>query len=784
MKRIDLVGTGESANPDSLDWTDLKLRPEWFRVMKVFCPVGKPTELQAIALGSPRILGSRRNLMISAPTNTGKSLLGYTVLLESVLRGRRALLLEPFRALAQEKFDELECVLPQLKEILGRTIAVTITTGDYRLDEEAMNGPPPEGGEIVVATPERIEAIVRNPAYSPWCDSFGAVCADEAHLLSSIRRGPTLEFVLTTFLLHKAPPRIALLSATVGDTSTACDWLEPCDVVATSVRHPPLKRTVLSMGESDDASRELATLCRGILSKKDNSLLIFVYQTASAVRLAQRLSSELGSLTGEAGATAYHSKMPKAMREKVRKAYLAGSSRCLVCTSALAAGMNLPATHTIIRDLTFAGVGPLPIEDLIQMSGRAGRGTRAGYAFFIHRPSDGWKLEELVDSLERPRLRSLGSALVPATGQEAAGKLRDEDAPISASATMLLAQLARAGEGGRTVAELESFVSRTLGGKLILPQVREALDWLRASERLLAFKSADGRVVPTTLGLAAARSTLPLTFAAAFGQVIRDLLSLGLEEPILGEWSSLDHLILVELLAKRTFSLRKFSESLREQVDDWAERSSEKSVIYREWIRGAKGYSKAAELLGSLQLSGGKRTIDQEEWCRQKAYLAVFRTVVLSERAKGLALDEISRCWKVESLAGVEEAWRDDRLWLLNALGGICELRCFYYHLRGECGASENRLVRAKRLMQRLRVRAYQTASQLKYCSPLGGLLVELRRSQGLKGIGQKTIQKLEAIGAITFPVLGEMTDEQFIAAGISRNIGNRIRAYVRRRIL
>ena len=95
---------------------------------------------------------------------------------------------------------------------------------------------------------------------------------------------------------------------------------------------------------------------------------------------------------------------------------------------------------------------------------------------------------------------------------------------------------------------------------------------------------------------------------------------------------------------------------------------------------------------------------------------------MLRERSKGLALEEISRRWKVESLAGIEEAWRDDRLWLLNALGGICDPRCFYHHLRTECGASEDRVLRVKRLMQRLRVLAYQTASQLKYCSPLGGL--------------------------------------------------------------
>jgi hypothetical protein len=45
--------------------------------------------------------------------------------------------------------------------------------------------------------------------------------------------------------------------------------------------------------------------------------------------------------------------------------------------------------------------------------------------------------------------------------------------------------------------------------------------------------------------------------------------------------------------------------------------------------------------------------------------------------------------------------------------------------------------------------------------------------------VGEKTVQKLEAIGAITFPAIAQMTDEQFIAAGIARNI----RAHVRRRM-
>jgi hypothetical protein len=110
---------------------------------------------------------------------------------------------------------------------------------------------------------------------------------------------------------------------------------------------------------------------------------------------------------------------------------------------------------------------------------------------------------------------------------------------------------------------------------------------------------------------------------------------LEVEEKVFGEWSSLDHVHIVELLAERRFSLRQFSEQLREQIDDWGERSSEKSALYDEWVRGAKEHSKAAELFGSLQLPLETRTTDTDEWCRRKAYLGVLRAIILPPTLQG-----------------------------------------------------------------------------------------------------------------------------------------------------
>jgi len=74
------------------------------------------------------------------------------MLLDAVRRGRRAILLEPLRAIAREKADELEAVAPVLSATLGCCISVRISTGDYRIDRiPAAADPPPAATYTVEA---------------------------------------------------------------------------------------------------------------------------------------------------------------------------------------------------------------------------------------------------------------------------------------------------------------------------------------------------------------------------------------------------------------------------------------------------------------------------------------------------------------------------------------------------------------------------------------------------------------------------------------------------------
>lgn len=786
MRRLD-AGTTEkrSSSPDHR-WQNLELRSPWPSVLGILNPGPAPRPIQAKALAEYQVLDSRRNLIISSPTNSGKSLAGLLVLLEAVYRRRRAVLLEPLRAIAREKVEELESVAAELGEVLGRHLTIRISTGDYRLEHEEFTAPPPEHGELVVVTPERFDAVLRNPDYDDWVSSVGAICVDEAHLIGSPHRGSTLEYLITYMLCLPAPPRIVLLSATLGDTDEAQEWLSPCDVISVAERYPPLHKQVLELESDEDANEAVATFARDTLADPAAHLLIFVYQTRSTQHLARLLEERLGEVAGSDGPLAYHAQMSAEQRLAARTSFCEGHSRCLITTTALGLGVNLPATHVLVRDTIFAGVGPLDVADLLQMMGRAGRGDQPGHAAAIVRANDTWDAEELADALRAEALPSLTShfdraASLPSWRQEVA----DDD--IILVAKHVASQLARRPDDGLSLEQLQGFFERSLGGKALTAHVPNALTWLTDPMRVLAYQDEHGKYRPTVLGQQATRAVLPLDLAAGFAQLVRDLLTIDPSDRLLEQWQPLDHLVVLDLLYDRTPNLRRFSKALVGQVDGWMEASPGRTpLLFREWIAGQQGASRAEEVLGSLGVSPPDGRRDAGEWARQRAYLGVFRSIILYERGLGTRIEDLQRRWRVKNLVGVEERWRDDMLWLLSGLAKILDLRCFYYHLREECDADPERVRGVKKRLRRMRLQTYDLQEQLKYCSPLGPVLRSIRSTMGGAGgatVGVGTIHKLEDAGIQSLTELIGLQVDDLVRMGIRRDLARQIYVYVRRRL-
>ncbi len=756
--------------------------PRWGPIVAALLRGRDLRPVQQAALCDARILDSRQHLVVCSPTNSGKSLVGYLILIEALLRGRRAVLLEPLRALAQEQAEELEDVLGRLvPTAFAQAPRVRISTGDYRLEGEMPSDAPPSEGEVIIATPERLDAILRNPAHAAWASTIGAVVIDEAHLIADPRRGPTLELVAASMLSMPVPPRMVLLSATVGEPERLRQWLRPCQLVASSSRSP-LTKEVWALEGDEDADDIIRDELRATLAQPDTAALVFVYRRESAVALARKLSAVLS-----VEVLAYHSGQPANERLRVRERFRSGVCRCVVATTALAMGVNLPATHVVVRDTTFFGFGKLRTDELLQILGRAGRGDRTGHGVVLVRPTDEWDAEilarEIRDEVLPPLRSSFEAALSPARrGVSETGSVSD-----LAAAGIVAACLARAGEQGLSVAECAALLGHTLGASSLVPRIDGAVRWLSDPTRVLAYRDENARLHSTFLGRAGGRAMLPLPYVAGVGQLTRDLLSLDSSGKLLGRWTGLDHLFVMALVSDRTPKLRRFSEDLASQVDGWIESrpSSGKSLLFSEWVIGSAAGSKADELLGSLGIPEQKPRRGIEDAARKRSYVAMLAAIVLDERSRGVPVGDVERRWGITGLDGVEEAWRDSALWMLAGHTSIFEVRAFYHHLRQHCGVLPEQVKVVKHVLSRIRGQAYDLLESLNYCSPLGPLLRGVRRVTPAQErvVGIATIRKLESAGVSSMRSVMELSVDQMVALGVQRRFAKQLKSYFMRRL-
>jgi len=195
---------------------------------KVFSEIGTPAAepfvpdaFQEEAVGKI----SRYDVLVSAPTGSGKTWIALQAMKRILAEGKRAWYASPLKALSNSKFHEFE-------EEFGKE-NVGILTGDRKENTDAS---------IVVGTTE----ILRNQLYdamSRYVD-FNAdlVILDEAHYLGDEDRGVVWEEVMI-YLPQRV--RLLMLSATIRNDVQIAEWLSgvrnhPCHVVHSEERPVPI----------------------------------------------------------------------------------------------------------------------------------------------------------------------------------------------------------------------------------------------------------------------------------------------------------------------------------------------------------------------------------------------------------------------------------------------------------------------------------------------------------------------------------------------------------------
>ncbi len=356
---------------------------------------------QAAALGP---LATGKSLLLACPTASGKSLVAYLALLRAFRQGQAGLYLVPLRALAAEKYEELEAFRP-----LG--LRVGLSMGDYDIPAHRL-----AKLDALVATSEKADGLLRHG--TPWLQRVGVVVADEVHLLRDPDRGPTLEVTLTRLRRMNPQLQVIALSATIGNSEELAGWLQAVHI-SSSYRPVPLRWGVYREGRitfTDLTNRELAPpgepIARLVRTtvEEGGQALVFVNSRRASEQVAQQLAptvrgtlspnelratAELGQellATAEeetegirrlttlvpAGVAFHNASLTNPERRVIERAFRDRKLKALVATPTLAAGINLPARRVIVRDTTRyddrLGVqAPIPVLEIQQMCGRAGR---------------------------------------------------------------------------------------------------------------------------------------------------------------------------------------------------------------------------------------------------------------------------------------------------------------------------------------------------------------------------------------------------------------------------
>jgi len=351
-------------------------------------PTLNPLQRQAL----PVLLEDRAHVVVTAPTGSGKTMIGMFAVLKAILgQGRKAVWVVPQRSLT----DELE---QELAAWRAHGLRVQRLSGEYVTDTASARQ-----ADLWVATTEKFEAICRAGSLRDTLAEVDVLVVDEIHLLGDPGRGPLLEAMLSRMRGADSPVRIVGLSATAANAGQVAEWLGG-RLVTTTWRPTSLtwQLPMVSVNEqrrSREAHRtRVATAITQQATNDSGSVLVFCGNKrgvrATALAIAKARGADIRGIDPDDLARVHqicktrriglHYKDWEHKREAER-AFRARELDVLVATSTLAAGVNLPARTVIVRD-TEIGVNSIDVATVLQMFGRAGRigmGETEGWAYLI-----------------------------------------------------------------------------------------------------------------------------------------------------------------------------------------------------------------------------------------------------------------------------------------------------------------------------------------------------------------------------------------------------------------
>ena len=730
-----------------------------------FDPILSPPQEEALKNGVAEKNG--KDFLVCAPTNSGKTLIAIFRIFSSALNGGlRSVYVVPLKALAEEKLVEFTKLAQLIQSKGGKSIKISITTGDYQLTRDFLGSPPPDAGEIVICTPERLEVMLRNPDNLEWARAIGTYVLDEFHLLGDRRRGKTMELLVSRLLSSCPWSSILSLSATIGGRERIQKWLthggRTLNLIESEYRFPQLVQEIVVTSDKDGFIEGYA---REVAGDPERALLVFVANKAATRKLAETLGEGLG-IPGLVDF--FNAGIPSASRKQKAERFRNNDQRILVTTTSLKMGVNFPVTDVIIRDQTLhggEGSTRLSYADVQQMMGRAGRGSIPGRGILVCGTEDeAGRYESLFQADQVEELRP---QLVPkAIGwRRPKGQTDQETDPMN---SVVLTEIALRKE--TNLSEIKDFLAHTYSaqeGNVNLGEIHDQLAFLHRSKLIFPVENATDRWEATKLGRTVARTGLSPESGAMLAGLLRALINLSEKEReesgksgnYLRKLSNLDFLF----LAVSAFECRDHwlpspdgdgIEKTREYVESLA--ADEKPMLNRWRSEDSKDFP-TRRLLSTLKVP---HEVDEQR-SAEKAFYRIMRVATLLHRhANGESLSilaqDFSRGRSLLSEGDLESGLKFSTTWVLSCLTQICDPKKCYN-------------------LNALKMKLIDLLEDLSLGSQLGKLLL-------IKGVGRRTVEHLISAGIETIEGLADQSEDDLIQRGVQPKQAASITRHVRRR--
>ncbi|HUY70509.1 MAG TPA: ATP-dependent helicase [Candidatus Baltobacteraceae bacterium] len=349
-----------------------------------------------------KLISDRKNLLVTAPTGSGKTMSGFLSIISKLfdysLEGKLedrvyCIYISPLRALNNDIFRNLTKPLDEIYDIIKKEkgmeiirsnikqVTIGVRTGDTSQKErrQQLTKPP----NIMVTTPESLAIILNSEKFIESFKGLEFIIIDEVHELANNKRGVHLALSIARLkeLIGKRPATIGL-SATLSPLDEAAKYLvgltdgksDDCVIVDASWSKnlevkaiSPVQDMIYS--KEEDVERLTYEEMDRII-KAGKTTLIFTNTRSGTERVVFNLKKRFGY--ADADVAAHHSSLSRESRLDVEEQLKKGSLKAVVSSTSLELGVDIGTIDNVIQ------LGsPKSVTRAIQRIGRAGHSYKA-----------------------------------------------------------------------------------------------------------------------------------------------------------------------------------------------------------------------------------------------------------------------------------------------------------------------------------------------------------------------------------------------------------------------